>query len=113
MVKKYVYLFEEGRGESKALLGGKGAGLAEMTGIGLPVPPGLTITTEACNEFYRRGKTFPEGMEDQLWESMAALEEKIGKKTGQLHQSSFSIGSFRCAHIHARDDGYYPEPRSE
>jgi pyruvate,orthophosphate dikinase len=82
VVKKYVYLFEEGRGESKALLGGKGAGLAEMTGIGLPVPPGLTITTEACNEFYRRGKTFPEGMEDQLWESMAALEEKIGKKLG-------------------------------
>ena len=52
MSKKYVYLFDEGNSEMRALLGGKGANLAEMTNIGLPVPPGLTITTEACNEYY-------------------------------------------------------------
>lgn len=80
--KKYVYLFEEGQGGNKILLGGKGAGLAEMTNIGLPVPPGLTITTEACIEFYQSGKVFPSGMEEQLWERLAQLEAKIGKKLG-------------------------------
>jgi len=80
--KKYVYLFEEGRADMKDLLGGKGANLAEMTNIGLTVPPGLIITTEACNEFYVQEKQFPPGMEDQVREKMQALEEKTGKKFG-------------------------------
>lgn len=80
--KKYVYLFREGKAEMKALLGGKGANLAEMTNIGLPVPPGLTITTEACNEYYVVGKQFPPGMEEQLQQGIKALEEQIGKKFG-------------------------------
>ena len=64
---KYVYLFEEGQADMKSLLGGKGANLAEMTRIGLPVPPGFTITTEACKEYYRLGKEFPPNMmEDAL-----------------------------------------------
>ncbi|MCR4399612.1 MAG: hypothetical protein NUV35_01835, partial [Syntrophomonadaceae bacterium] len=59
--QKFVYLFEEGRADMKRLLGGKGANLAEMTRIGLPVPPGFTITAEACNEYNRLGRQFPEG----------------------------------------------------
>jgi len=63
---KYVYLFAngeaDGNGEMKDLLGGKGAGLAEMTNAGLPVPPGFTITTQACNTYYSGGEKFPEGM---------------------------------------------------
>lgn len=79
---KYVYLFEEGRADMKQLLGGKGANLAEMTRIGLPVPPGFTITTEACNEYYRRGKSFPENMLEQSFQALSAVEEKTGKRFG-------------------------------
>jgi len=79
---KYVYLFKEGKADMKALLGGKGANLAEMTNIGLPVPPGLTITTRACIQFYEANKQFPPGMEEQLWEKLAVVEEQTGKKFG-------------------------------
>src|SRR6185436_16944159 len=57
--RKWVYLFEEGSGQDKSLLGGKGAGLCEMTRAGLPVPPGLIVTTEACNAFFDNDKSFP------------------------------------------------------
>lgn len=80
--KKYVYLFEEGHAGMKDLLGGKGANLAEMTNIGLPVPPGFIITTEACREFYRCGQQFPPGLEDQVREMMGVLEKKTGKAFG-------------------------------
>jgi len=80
--KKYVYLFEEGGAGMKNLLGGKGANLAEMTNIGLPVPPGLIITTEACKDFTAMGQKFPEGMEEQVKEKIKILEEKLGKKFG-------------------------------
>ncbi|WP_027719091.1 pyruvate, phosphate dikinase [Desulfovirgula thermocuniculi] len=80
--KKYVYLFEEGHAGMKDLLGGKGANLAEMTNIGLPVPPGFIITTEACREFYRCGQQFPPGLEDQVREMMGVLEKKTGKVFG-------------------------------
>ncbi len=82
MPKKYVYAFEEGSAEMKNLLGGKGSGLAEMTRIGLPVPPGFTITTEACRDFFKNGNKFPEGLEDQIKEYLKKLEEKTGKKFG-------------------------------
>lgn len=82
MSKKYVYLFNEGKAGMKDLLGGKGANLAEMTNIGLPVPPGLTITTEACNEYYEVGENFPAGMEEQLKDKLAEVESQIGKKFG-------------------------------
>ncbi|MBZ4652919.1 MAG: ppdK [Peptococcaceae bacterium] len=78
----YVYLFEEGKAGMKSLLGGKGANLAEMTNIGLPVPPGLTITTEACNEYFRQNREFPEGMEELLWQKLKTIEEKTGKVFG-------------------------------
>src|SRR5450755_2062348 len=62
---KWVYLFSEGNASMRELLGGKGAGVAEMTNAGLPVPPGFTITTEACNAYYDSGKQFPQGMWEQ------------------------------------------------
>ncbi len=80
--KKYVYLFEEGRAEQKRLLGGKGANLAEMTNIGLPVPPGFTISTEACIAYYEAGGRFPDGLEEQIFERLAVVEKKTGKRFG-------------------------------
>ena len=80
--QKWVYLFEEGSGDDKSLLGGKGAGLCEMTRAGLPVPPGLVVTTEACNAFFANGKKFPEGLWDQLTEGLRAIEKKVGKRFG-------------------------------
>ncbi|NTW06089.1 MAG: pyruvate, phosphate dikinase, partial [Peptococcaceae bacterium] len=68
----------------KNLLGGKGANLAEMTNIGIPVPPGFTITTEACKEFYVQGEKFPEGMEEQTRDALVALEKATGKKLGDI-----------------------------
>ena len=82
MSKKYVYLFNEGNAEMRELLGGKGANLAEMTNIGLPVPPGLTITTEACNEYYIQNEQLPAGLEEELKEKLKVVEENIGKKLG-------------------------------
>ncbi|MCL5986569.1 MAG: pyruvate, phosphate dikinase [Actinobacteria bacterium] len=82
MSKKYVYYFNEGSAEMRDLLGGKGANLAEMTRIGLPVPPGFIITTETCNEYIANGREFPEGMMDQVLENLAKLEKETGKKLG-------------------------------
>jgi pyruvate,orthophosphate dikinase len=81
--RKFVYRFEEGNSGMRSLLGGKGANLAEMTNIGLPVPPGFTITTEACNEYLARGNEFPEGMLEDTLAALAQLEDKTGKKFGQ------------------------------
>jgi pyruvate,orthophosphate dikinase len=80
--RKWVYLFSEGNASMRDLLGGKGAGVAEMTNAGLPVPSGFTITTEACNEYYRAGKQFPEGMWDQVLAALHIVEEQTGKKFG-------------------------------
>lgn len=82
VAKKYVYTFSEGTAAMKSLLGGKGANLAEMTNIGLPVPPGFIITTEACKEFYVSGRNFPEGMEAEVDAKITWLEETLGKKFG-------------------------------
>ena len=79
---KYVYLFEEGKSDMKMLLGGKGANLAEMTRIGLPVPPGFTITTEACNIYLSSGETLPDSVLEQTFASLAVLEDRTGKGFG-------------------------------
>ncbi len=80
--KKYVYFFGEGKKEMKKLLGGKGANLSEMTNIGLPVPPGFTITTEVCNLFYELGKRYPEGLQEQVDDALKKLEGKMGLDLG-------------------------------
>lgn len=82
MSKKFVFLFDEGGGRSKELLGGKGANLAEMTRIGLPVPPGFTISTEACNEYYQNGNQLPAGLLDEARTALKMIEEKTGKRFG-------------------------------
>jgi len=81
-VPKYVYEFAEGNKDLKDLLGGKGANLAEMTNLGLPVPPGFTITTEACRHYLEHG-TMPPGLDAEIEEKLAALEAKMGKRLGQ------------------------------
>jgi pyruvate,orthophosphate dikinase len=79
---KYVYFFEEGSAQMRDLLGGKGAGLAEMTAAGLPVPAGFTITTQACLEYFSGGDRFPSGLEEQVYGSMRELERRTGKLFG-------------------------------
>ncbi len=82
MGHKYVYLFSEGNGQMRELLGGKGANLAEMTNLGMPVPQGFTITTEACTRYYEDGKTIAPEIEAEIYEYLAKMEEITGKKFG-------------------------------
>ena len=82
---KFVYRFDEGDGSMKELLGGKGAGLAEMTRAKLPVPEGFTITTQACLAFYEAGKKFPDGLDAQIDDAMRELEQRVGKHFGDAH----------------------------
>jgi len=82
MTKKFVYLFKEGNGEMKELLGGKGANLAEMTNLGMPVPQGFTVSTEACIQYYKDGQTINSEIEKQILEGLATTEKVIGKTLG-------------------------------
>ncbi len=82
MSKKYVYLFKEGNANMRELLGGKGANLAEMTNIGLPVPQGFTITTEACTRYYDDGKTIGDDIVEQIYAAIEISEKEAGKKFG-------------------------------
>ncbi len=82
MATKYVYLFSEGNAGMKALLGGKGANLAEMTGLGLPVPQGFTVSTEACTRYYDDGKTIAQEIVDQIYAALATIEKQQGKSFG-------------------------------
>ena len=81
-MKKYVYLFDEGNKDLRELLGGKGANLAEMTNMGLPVPYGLTVTTEACNLYFSDGELLNENVQKQILKGIKRIEEKTGKKLG-------------------------------
>ena len=81
---KYVYLFKEGNASMRNLLGGKGANLAEMTKIGLPVPQGFTVSTEACTRYYEDGKTIGEDIVEQIYAALAETEKVCGKKFGDL-----------------------------
>ena len=92
MSKKWVYLFDEveqaekyvgGEWENvRGLLGGKGANLLEMVRIGVPVPPGFTVSTEACNAYLDSGETYPEGLKEQILEALKSVEESTGKSFG-------------------------------
>ena len=82
---KYVYLFSEGNGNMRELLGGKGANLAEMTNLGMPVPQGFTISTEACTRYYEDGEKIAQDIEDQIYEYLQKMEEITGKKFGDPH----------------------------
>ncbi|MDD3392488.1 MAG: pyruvate, phosphate dikinase [Bacilli bacterium] len=82
---KYVYAFSEGNKDMKNLLGGKGANLAEMTGIGLPVPSGFTVTTEACNKYYEDGTKISDEVKGQIFTKLEELEKMTGKKLGDIN----------------------------
>ena len=79
---KWVYLFKEGNAQMRNVLGGKGSNLAEMTNLGLPIPPGFTVTTEACTDYYKNGKTISDEIREQIFDALAILEEQQGKKFG-------------------------------
>ena len=83
--KKYVYSFAEGKGIGKEILGGKGANLAEMVSLGLPIPSGFTITTETCDIYYKNNKTYPVEVDQQVEEQLQALEARMGKKLGDAN----------------------------
>ena len=83
--KKYVYSFAEGKGIGKDILGGKGANLAEMVSLGLPIPSGFTITTETCDIYYKNNKSYPAEVDQQVEEQLQALEAKMGKKLGDAN----------------------------
>ena len=83
-MKKYIYFFDEGKGDMKSILGGKGAGLAEMTRISLPVPQGFTITTEACVEYCKNEKKYPQGLEEQIEKNLKKLEQVSNKAFGDF-----------------------------
>ena len=82
---KYVYMFSEGNKDMKNLLGGKGANLAEMTSIGLPVPRGFTVTTEACTNYYESGKKISEDIKNEIFDKLSELEKITGKKMGDIN----------------------------
>ena len=98
-MSKFVYDFTEGNKDLKDLLGGKGANLAEMTNLGLPVPPGFTITTEACRYFLRHGRT-PDGLDAEVASHLALIEEAMGRTLGDPATRCWSVSgqgrSSRC-----------------
>lgn len=84
MDKKYVYLFKEGNASMRELLGGKGANLAEMTNLGLPIPQGFTVTTEACIKYYEDKETISDEVLNQIFSALKELENISGKKFGDV-----------------------------
>ena len=105
MAKKWVYLFTEGNASMRELLGGKGANLAEMTNIGLPVPQGFTITTEACTQYYEDGRKINDEIMGQTMQYVAEMEKINGKKFGDLKNPL--LVSVRSG---AWYDGYHLKP---
>ncbi|MBT3406970.1 pyruvate, phosphate dikinase [Candidatus Woesearchaeota archaeon] len=93
MTEKYVYSFDEGDKSMKKLLGGKGANLAEMTTLGIPVPPGFTVTTEACAKYYELGQKYPEGVFEEVREHVKKVEEKMGAVLGGENPLLLSVRS--------------------
>ncbi len=106
---KYVYYFggkkAEGQADMKNLLGGKGANLAEMVNIGLPVPAGFTITTEVCTYYQQNKKSYPKELKKQLADSMKATEKEMGAIFGDKKKSTPGIRPLRRSRFDARDDG--------
>ena len=114
---KWVYSFGDGTAEGRAdmrnLLGGKGANLAEMSSLGLPVPPGFTITTEVCTHYYANDKTYPAELKDEVEKALAAVE-KIGRReVRRRQQSAAGLGALRRARLDAGHDGHRAQSRPQ
>ncbi len=114
---KYVYFFgkgkAEGRADMKGLLGGKGANLAEMTNIGLPVPAGFTISTEVCTYYYANKRTYPKSLAGEVKAALKKVESAMGARAGRREKPAAGLRPFRGACVHARDDGHDSQPRPE
>src|SRR3989338_2394300 len=93
MTTKYVHLFTEGNKDQKDLLGGKGANLAEMTNAGLPVPPGFTISTDACRHYYKNGEKVPVELDKQMMDALKNVEKQTGKEFGGENPLLVSVRS--------------------
>ncbi len=115
--KRYIYAWgdglAEGNGKMKDLLGGKGAGLAEMTLAGLPTPPGFTITTEACNDYFASGRELPAGLWDDVLGAMKEVEQRSGKGFGDPAEPAPRLGPLGGQVLDARHDGHGPQPRPQ
>lgn len=105
-------MFPEGNGKMRELLGGKGANLAEMTGLGMPVPQGLTITTEACTRYYEDGKTIYPIFRIRSCFTSISLKRLPANPSAIPGEAAARIRSLEIR-IHARHDGYHPQPRHE
>ncbi len=116
-MQQWVYSFgagrNEGRADMKDLLGGKGANLAEMASIDLPVPPGFTITTEVCTAFYENERNYPEGLQDQVAAALARVEEAVGLRFGDAEAPLARLRALGRAGLHARHDGHRAQPRPQ
>lgn len=112
MGKKYVYLFSEGNAQMRDILGGKGANLAEMTNIGLPVPQGFTVSTEACTRYYEDGGIIAQDILDEIAQYVSKTEEITGKKFGD-RQTRACVRPQRLTRVDARDDGHHLKPWPE
>ena len=114
---QYVYFFgggkADGNGSQKALLGGKGANLHEMTRIGLPVPPGFTITTEVCTYYYDTKRTYPKILTEQVNAALTQLEQATGKKFSDRKNPLLVSVRSGARESMPGDDGYDSQPRSQ
>ncbi len=115
---KYVYFFgggkADGNADMKNLLGGKGAGLAEMTNIGIPVPPGFTITTEVCTAFYENGRQLPRrARASRCARASPSSRASLGRKFGDADAPAARLGALRRPRLDARHDGHRPQPRPQ
>ena len=114
---KRVYFFgpdgTEGGAGDKILLGGKGANLADMTSIGLPVPPGFTITTETCKEYNDLGGKLPDGLMDEVGRNLKKVEKATGKKFGRHEKAPAAQRPLRRGRLDAGHDGHRAEPRPD
>ena len=114
---KRVYLFGAGRADGTAdmkdLLGGKGANLAEMASLGLPVPPGFTITTEVCTAYTANGGALPDGLKGDAEAALAEIGTAVGAKFGDRGLTAARVGALGCARLDAGHDGHHPQSRSQ
>ncbi len=112
-MKKYVYAFgggtADGDGKMKDVLGGKGAGLAEMSRAGVPVPPGFTISTEVCNIYFQNKNSVPKEIGEEIAQALAGLEKKMGKKLGDATRPAAGERALRRQVFHARHDEHDPQ----
>ena len=115
-MQKWVYSFgagvNDGGADLRNLLGGKGANLAEMASIGLPVPPGFTITTEVCTAFYDNRKNYPDGLEQQVRDALRRVEQAVRALVRRRPEAAACLGPLRRPRLHAGHDGHRPQSRA-